>query len=61
MHHAKSIFKCPFCEKKIINEEGGETVIRSRLLKTRKPNDDTTALCPRCKKEVKIPLKVTMN
>lgn len=58
---SRLIFKCPYCNKRIIDEEGEETIIRSRLLKMRKPDNDTSVLCSRCKREVPIPLKITMN
>lgn len=61
MHQSNHIFRCPHCNNNIIDEDGNETVIRSRLLKMRKPNNDATVLCSRCKRQVPIPLKITMN
>lgn len=57
----KTIFKCPNCNDNIIKEEGNETIVRNRILISKKTDNITSVLCPRCGKEIVIPLKVSVN
>jgi len=61
MYQSKTIFQCPNCSYNIIKEEGDETIVRNKILISKKTNNITSVLCPQCGKKIVIPLKVSVN
>ena len=57
----KTIFKCPYCSDGIIREDDNGTVIRNKIIKTNKSNTITSVLCPRCGKEVLVPVQIKIS